>query len=170
MLLPKFGIATIITLFIVVGDTSVNFYSLTSLPEAKVLAQTNTEKDKEAFQLFYQGLQKSKIDQFQEALQFWEQSLAIYREIGNREREGTLLVLLSFTYAKVGDFEKALLSAQQGLAIAKELKDAKLEQLAQEALTKLQEQNNSGFSYCTRRGNSKSENWATRCSGQKLAI
>lgn len=146
MLLPKLGIATVITLLIVIADTSVSFFSLTSLPLAKVLAQTNTEKDTEAFQLFYQGLQKSKIDQFQEALQFWEQSLAIYREIGNREREGTLLVLLSYTYSKLGDFQKALLSAQQGLAIARELKDAKLEQLAQEALAKVREHNNSGKS------------------------
>ncbi|MGA9381680.1 MAG: tetratricopeptide repeat protein [Phormidium sp.] len=142
MRLTKFGIATVITLLIVVADTSVSFYSLTSLPVPKVLAQTNTEKDKEAFQLFYQGLQKSKVDQFQEALPFWEQSLAIYREIGNREREGTLLVLLSFTYAKLGDFQKALLSAQQGLAIARELKDAKLEKLAEEALVKVREHNN----------------------------
>jgi tetratricopeptide (TPR) repeat protein len=142
MLLPKLGIATVFTLFIVVADTSVSFLSLTSLPAAKVLAQTNTEKDKEAFQLFYQGLQKSKVDQFQEALQFWEQSLAIYREIGNREREGTLLVLLSYTYSKLGDFQKALLSAQQGLTIARELKDAKLEKLAEEALAKVREHNN----------------------------
>ena len=142
MRLTKFGIATVIALLIVVADTFVSFSSLTNLPVAKVLAQTNTEKDKEAFQLFYQGLQKSKVDRFQEALPFWEQSLAIYREIGNREREGTLLVLLSFTYAKLGDFQKALLSAQQGLAIARELKDPKLEQLAEEALAKVREHNN----------------------------
>ncbi|HEY9297234.1 MAG TPA: tetratricopeptide repeat protein [Phormidium sp.] len=144
--LTKFGIAAFIGLLTVITDSSVNFHSLTSLPVPKVLAQTNTEKDKKAFQLFYQGLQKSKIDQFREALQFWEQSLAIYREIGNREREGTLLVLLSFTYAKVGDHQKALDSAQQGLAVARELKDPKLEQLAQEALSKVQEHNNSGKS------------------------
>lgn len=146
MRLTKFGIAIVITLLIVVADTSVSFHSLTSLPVPKVLAQTNTEKDKEAFQLFYQGLQKSKVDRFQEALHFWEQSLAIYREIGDREREGTLLVLLSYTYSKLGDYQKALLSAQQGLAIARELKDAKLEQLAQEALAKVREHNNSGKS------------------------
>jgi tetratricopeptide (TPR) repeat protein len=143
MRLTKFGIATVITLLIVVADTSVSFNSLTSLPAAKVLAQTNTEKDKEAFQLFYQGLQKSKIDRFQEALPFWEQSLAIYREIGNREREGTVLVLLSYTYSKLGDYQKALDSAQEGLAIARELQDPKLEKLAEEALAKVREHNSS---------------------------
>jgi tetratricopeptide (TPR) repeat protein len=138
MPLPKFGIVTVMALLIVVANSSVNFTLLTNLPVAKVLAQMNTEKDTEAFQLFYQGLQKSKIDRFREALQFWEQSLAIYQEIGNREREGTLLVLLSFTYAKLGDTQKALDSAQQGLAIAREIKDLKLEKLAEEALSKIQ--------------------------------
>ena len=146
MLLTKLGIFTVIALLTVIADSSVNFYSLGNLQMARVLAQTNTEKDTQAFQLFYQGLQRSKVDRFQEALQFWEQSLAIYQEIGNREREGTLLVLLSYTYAKLGDDRKALDSAQKGLAIARELKDARLEQLAQEAILKIQQHNNSGKS------------------------
>lgn len=144
MRLTKLGIFTVVALLTVIADSSVSFYSLKNLQMAQVLAQTNTEKDKEAFQLFYQGLQRSKVDRFQEALQFWEQSLAIYQEIGNREREGTLLVLLSYTYAKLGDDRKALDSAQKGLAIARELKDARLEQLAQEAILKVQQHNNSG--------------------------
>ncbi|OKH39482.1 hypothetical protein NIES2119_07060 [[Phormidium ambiguum] IAM M-71] len=146
MRLTKLGIFTVVAVLTVIAVSSVNFYSLRNLLVPKVLAQTNTEKDTQAFQLFYQGLQRSKVDRFQEALQFWEQSLAIYQEIGNREREGTLLVLLSYTYAKLGDDRKALDSAQKGLAIARELKDARLEQLAQEAILKVQQHNNSGKS------------------------
>lgn len=144
MRLTKLGIFTVVALLTVIADISVGFHSLKNLQMAQVLAQTNTEKDTQAFQLFYQGLQRSKVDRFQEALQFWEQSLAIYQEIGNREREGTLLVLLSYTYAKLGDDRKALDSAQKGLAIARELKDARLEQLAQEAILKVQQHSNSG--------------------------
>jgi len=146
MRLTKLGIFTVVALLTVIADSSVSFYSLKILQMPQVLAQTNTEKDTQAFQLFYQGLQRSKVDRFQEALQFWEQSLAIYQEIGNREREATLLVLLSYTYAKLGDDRKALDSAQKGLAIARELKDARLEQLAQEAILKVQQHNNSGKS------------------------
>jgi tetratricopeptide (TPR) repeat protein len=142
MRLPKLSIATFIALLTVVADTSISFYSLTSLPVPKVLAQTNSEKKAEADRLFLQGLQQGQTKQFREALQSLQQALVIYREIGDRKGEGFVLVAVSATYVVLREDQKALDSSQQSLAIARELRDPKLEQLVQELLSKVQQQNN----------------------------
>ncbi|MFB2935184.1 tetratricopeptide repeat protein, partial [Aerosakkonemataceae cyanobacterium BLCC-F154] len=102
MRLPKLSIATFIALLTVVADTSISFYSLTSLPVPKVLAQTNSEKKAEADRLLQQGIQQFQTSKFREALQSWQQALVIYREIGDRKGEGTALGNLGAAYIALG--------------------------------------------------------------------
>ncbi|MFB2877873.1 tetratricopeptide repeat protein, partial [Floridanema aerugineum] len=142
MRLPKLSIATFIALLTVVADTSISFYSLTSLPVPKVLAQTNSEKKAEASRLLQQGNQQFKTSKFQEALQSFQQALAIYREIGDRNGEARALGTVGLAYYALGDYQKALDSLQQSLVIARELKDPKLEQSVQQVLSIVQQQNN----------------------------
>ncbi|MFB2838870.1 tetratricopeptide repeat protein [Floridanema evergladense] len=123
MRLPKLGIATVIALLTVVADTSISFYSLTSLPVPKVLAQTNSEQEAEVEQFFQQGIQHYQKSQYREALQSWQQALAIARKIGDRQGEGNILRNISIAYDSLGDYRKAIEYQQQSLAVAREIGD-----------------------------------------------
>ncbi|XWK87599.1 MAG: tetratricopeptide repeat protein [Phormidium sp.] len=125
MRLPKLSIATFIALLTVVADTSISFYSLTSLPVPKVLAQTNSEKKAEADRLFQQGIQQLRNSQHREALQSLQQALVICREIGDRQGEAAVLGNLGLAYSFLGDYRKVIEYNQQSLAIAREIGDRK---------------------------------------------
>lgn len=49
------------------------------------------QKQAEAGLLLSQGLREANAGQFKEAAQFYQQALAIYRDIGDRFREATPL-------------------------------------------------------------------------------
>ena len=63
-----------------------------------VVAQVQNDRKAEADRLLQQGIQQYQISQFWEALQSWEQALAIYREIGDRTGEGAALGNLGIVY------------------------------------------------------------------------
>ncbi|WP_341738498.1 tetratricopeptide repeat protein [Microcoleus sp. CAWBG640] len=73
----------------------------------------------EADTLFAQGYRQNKISQFREALQFYEQALTIYREIGDRQREAASLRNLGSAYKSLGKFQRAIEFHQQSLEISR---------------------------------------------------
>lgn len=62
----------------------------------------------EANRLNNQGAQQFGVSQFQTALQSWQQALAIYVEIGDRQGEGNVLGNLGSAYRRLGQYERAL--------------------------------------------------------------
>jgi len=86
------------------------------------LAQADGRKA-EADRLLQQGIQQSQVSQFREALQSWEQALAIYREIGDRQGEGNALGNLGIAYSDLGQYPQAIDLYEQSLAIAREIGD-----------------------------------------------
>jgi tetratricopeptide (TPR) repeat protein len=89
----------------------------------QVLAQTQDARRAEADRLLQQGLEQYQTSQFQAALQSWQQALEIYREIGDRAGEGTILSNIGNVYADQGQYPQALESYQQALSIAQEVGD-----------------------------------------------
>ncbi|MFB2877664.1 CHAT domain-containing protein, partial [Floridanema aerugineum] len=85
--------------------------------------QQNNPRKAEADRLFQQGIQQFQTSKFREALQSWQQALAIYREIGDRNGEGQSLGNLGLAYYSLGDYRKAIEYQQQSLAIAREIGD-----------------------------------------------
>ncbi|TAG74128.1 MAG: CHAT domain-containing protein [Oscillatoriales cyanobacterium] len=75
----------------------------------------------EADRLFEQGTQQYNIGQFREALQSWEQSLTIYREIENRPGEANSLGNLGVGYNSLGQFHRAIEFHEQYLEISREI-------------------------------------------------
>jgi len=57
------------------------------------------------------------------ALRYWEQSLAIYQELGDRQGEGTTLNNISQIYQAKGDYNTALRYLEQSLGIVQEIGD-----------------------------------------------
>ncbi len=55
------------------------------------------------------------------SIKYWRKSIAMYREIGNRERESALLNNISGYYRRTGKLDSALLLQMQSLDIKKEL-------------------------------------------------
>ncbi|MEG4530745.1 CHAT domain-containing protein, partial [Microcoleus sp. D2_18a_D3] len=64
------------------------------------------------------------------AIEYGQQSLAIAREIKDRQIEGEALGNLGLAYRSVGNSAKAIEYGQQSLAIAREIKDRQIERLA----------------------------------------
>ena len=62
---------------------------------------------------------QDNLDQYHKALEYYEQSLAIYRKIGGVKEEGTSLMGMGFIYYKLGQYTKALDSFETSLAICK---------------------------------------------------
>lgn len=80
-------------------------------------------QQQEAHQLFRQGIQQFNTGQFREALQSWEQSLALYRTIGDRQGEANALGNVGLAYRYLGQYERAIDFIRQSLDLAREIGD-----------------------------------------------
>ncbi len=69
------------------------------------------------------GITYHSLDNYAKAIEYSQQSLAIAREIKDRQLEGLALGFLGRAYYSLGDYAKAIEYAQQSLAIAREIKD-----------------------------------------------
>jgi CHAT domain-containing protein len=98
-----------------------NFSTQLTVPQA--LAQNPADLTVEAYQLFQKGFGQYQISQYEVALQSWQQALAIYREIKNREGERKVLGNLGLAYRALGNYAKAIEFLQQQLDIAREIQD-----------------------------------------------
>ncbi|MBE9115267.1 tetratricopeptide repeat protein [Lusitaniella coriacea LEGE 07157] len=90
-----------------------------AIPELGRLAQAQPTQDRraEAFRLTQEGLQHHRRGQFQEAIEYYQQSLAILQEIRDRVGEGTILNNMGDIYRRLGQYPEAIRSLQQSLAI-----------------------------------------------------
>lgn len=111
--------------FLISGLLPLNFPAFFSVEQ--VLAQTPDARQTQAKQLYQQGFEQVNANQFEAALQSFQQALKIYREIGDREGEWDCLYGYGLAYSGMGNIAKALDSYQQTLTIAKTIKNRKLE-------------------------------------------
>ena len=86
-------------------------------------AQTIEARKAEGDRLLLQGIQQYQTNQFESALQSWQQALILYREIKTRQGEGAALGNLGLAYHSLGNYAKAIEYQQQYLVIAREIKD-----------------------------------------------
>ncbi len=99
---------------------------LVSLPVHVVMgevvqAQVAQSRKGEADRLLNQGIQLFQVSRYREGLQAWEQSLQIYREIGDRNGEGNVLGNLGNAYGSLGEYKRGIHFQQQSLAIFKQI-------------------------------------------------
>ena len=87
------------------------------------IAQSTRDRKTDANHLLRQGRQQDETSQFQEALQSYQQALSIYRELGDRAREGATLHNIGAVYRKLGQYPEALKHFQQALVIRREVGD-----------------------------------------------
>ena len=87
------------------------------------IAQTTDARQVEADRLLQQGIQQYETSQLRAALNSWQQALAIYRTIKNRQGEGVALGIVGMAYRSLGNYAQAIEYLQQSLAIAREIKD-----------------------------------------------
>ena len=112
MKLKKYAFFTLITLSLTIPESwGVNFKF--TLLNSTAVAQTVNNRKAEADRLFEQGIKQLNISQFKEALQSWQQSLAIYREIGDRQGIANCLNNFGLAYYSLGDYRKAIDFFQQ---------------------------------------------------------
>ena len=69
------------------------------------------------------GLAYQSLGQYQQAIEFHQQSLNIAREIGNRFGEGSALGNIGNAYQSLGQYQQAIEFHQQSLNIAREIGD-----------------------------------------------
>jgi CHAT domain-containing protein len=91
-------------------------------PEMTV-AQTVDQRKVEAYELWELGNQKFQAQQFESAIEFWNQALIIVRKVKHRKREGTILGSLGVAYKSLGNYDKSIDYQKQSLAIARETND-----------------------------------------------
>ncbi|MFM6446580.1 MAG: tetratricopeptide repeat protein, partial [Microcystis panniformis] len=63
------------------------------------------------------------LGEYQKAIEFYQQSLAIFREIGDRGGEAKSYGNLGNAYGSLGEYQKAIEFNQQSLAIEREIGD-----------------------------------------------
>ncbi|MBW4666431.1 MAG: tetratricopeptide repeat protein [Cyanomargarita calcarea GSE-NOS-MK-12-04C] len=104
-----------------------------SLPA--LVAQSSPDRQKaEADRLYWQGVHQTGRGDFKPALQSWQEALAIYRQIQDREGEENALDNLGTASMILEDYPKAIDYFQQELAIAREIKDRSMEERALDRL------------------------------------
>ncbi len=124
MRLHNLGLSAFVCLLVVFSTSWVPNLSLI-FTASQVLAQTGNQRKTEAERLLHQGVEQFQTSQFTAAIQSWEQALIIYREIKDRQGEGSALNNLGNVYKSLGDYPKAIDYLQQSLTIATEVKDRK---------------------------------------------
>jgi CHAT domain-containing protein/tetratricopeptide (TPR) repeat protein len=90
---------------------------------SKILAQATSAQKEIADRLIQEGVQAFNTSQFPVALEKFRTALGIYRQIGNRAREGTTLSNIGLVYQNLGQYSKALETYQQSLVIRREIGD-----------------------------------------------
>ncbi|MHC5729836.1 MAG: tetratricopeptide repeat protein, partial [Nostoc sp.] len=70
------------------------------------------------------------LGQYQRAIEFYQQSLEISREIGDRNGEGNSLIGLGNAYKSLGEYQRAIEFHQQSLEISREIGDIRGEAIA----------------------------------------
>src|SRR3712207_587989 len=88
-----------------------------------VLAQTSDALKEEAVRLVDRAFEQAQTGQLQPAIQSWQQALAIYQKIGDRNSQGGILNTIALAYRTLGQYQKALESLQQALALLKDVGD-----------------------------------------------
>ena len=71
------------------------------------------------------------------AIGYYEQQLAIVREIGDRRGEGSALGNLGLAYRELGEPARARVLLEQALAIGREIEDPQIIRIASQALQEL---------------------------------
>ncbi|MEA5476759.1 tetratricopeptide repeat protein [Pseudanabaena galeata UHCC 0370] len=99
--------AKVVDIFGVIGQSSVSSHDLKL----------------QASRLLFQGSQKYEISQFESALQLFQQSLAIYRQIKDKKGEVNALRSIGNAYLFLGKYDKVIEYQMQSLGIAKEIRD-----------------------------------------------
>ncbi|MBD2743063.1 tetratricopeptide repeat protein [Coleofasciculus sp. FACHB-1120] len=121
---PQLGIFALIA-FLATISAPLNFSS--SFSTTQVLAQTSASALREAERLLEQGIQQIDNRQFDKAFQSLQQALTSYRELKDRQGEGTALANLANVYYSLQAYAKSIELHQQSLAIAREIADRTLE-------------------------------------------
>ncbi|QJB43452.1 CHAT domain-containing protein [Dolichospermum flos-aquae] len=86
-------------------------------------AQTSQDQKTEADKLLEQGIQQAQRSQYKDAIQSWEQALAIYQKLKDRNGEASSLNNLGNAYRHLGQYRKAIDFSQQSLTITREIGD-----------------------------------------------
>jgi CHAT domain-containing protein/lipopolysaccharide biosynthesis regulator YciM len=90
-------------------------------------ASDNSSRKAEADHLLQQGLQQFEKNQPQAALRSFQQALAMYQAIKDRNGEGKAIGVLGLLYKDMENYSKALEFLQQWLLIAQEFKNRLVE-------------------------------------------
>ena len=94
-------------------------------------AQTSQDRKTEADKLLEQGIQQAQRSQYKDAIQSWQQALAIYQKLKDRNGEANSLNNLGIAYKFLAQYPKAIEFHQQSLAIFREIGDSPEERLRQ---------------------------------------
>jgi tetratricopeptide (TPR) repeat protein len=85
---------------------------------------SNEDESREfAYVLTFLGNAYNSLAQYQKAIDYYQQSLAIYLEIGDRNGEANFLFGLGNTYNSLGEYQQAIDFYQQLLTIQREIGD-----------------------------------------------
>ena len=98
---------------------------LKSIQKFFIRAKTQNQANKfyQANKLFDQGIEQYYKSQFREAFASWEQALALYREMGDRQGEANSLGSLGLAYRSLGQYQRAIAFYEQTLTLAREIGD-----------------------------------------------
>ncbi|MBD2121526.1 CHAT domain-containing tetratricopeptide repeat protein [Trichocoleus sp. FACHB-262] len=97
--------------------------SITSNPTPVAQAQILESHETEADRLFHQGEQQFHQNQYREAIESWQQALAIYRADSNHNAEANVLANLGAAYTSLSQHQKAIEYYQQALPIYQQIRD-----------------------------------------------
>ncbi|MCL1489764.1 MAG: tetratricopeptide repeat protein [Pseudanabaena sp. Salubria-1] len=100
-------------------------------------AQTTQDLQDEALRLLKRGQHFTQSEQYQKAIDSFQQSLAIYRQLENTKAELSLLLAIGANYVLLGDIQKGRESFLQSIEIAKKIGDRATEARVTNLLNKI---------------------------------
>jgi len=86
-------------------------------------AQTQKQEWERAEALFNDGQKRFNVSDFRGAVRQWEEALAIFSKLGEKQAIGAVIGNLGNAYSKLGDYQKAISFYEKALAISEEIGD-----------------------------------------------
>jgi tetratricopeptide (TPR) repeat protein len=93
----------------------------------KILSELSDDNEIKGYLLGSLGVLHYQISLYDKAIEYFHEALDIFREIGNRRREGNNLENLGTAYRDIGDLNKAIKYHHEALNISREIKDRRAE-------------------------------------------
>ncbi|MGJ3251922.1 MAG: CHAT domain-containing protein [Elainellaceae cyanobacterium] len=114
-----FSLSRASSLIVLLTTLPISYWCVNVINESRISAQISSGEHSraDAEHLLLQGYQEYNQNEFYAALEIWQMALAIYQQIGDRDREATTLSCIGIAHDRLSNTQEAMFAIEQAQSI-----------------------------------------------------